>query len=314
MINTAALWTTGLLLALSVICVKQLTALGLVPIFIACMRALSATVLLTAFGLRGLRHSLKHHWKFFLVASLIGFTLPQLIIFSAVPHVGTGPAALTYAMPLIITFTIVSCLTKQRPTVGQIALLTLIFVGALVFLYQPDMLPSGKVDSAWIIILLLAPISIGAANVYRSFYWPKGLRITHAALLTNLFSTLSYFLVMPAIPMDTQVLLSTNASAWLWLVGLMLCNALGQLLLFFLQQNARPAFIGQIGSITAFFGGVLAWLVDNTSYTLFTFFGSVMILVGVFIFSRDQLASERREKAEKTAVLNNPPAATLTCK
>ncbi len=286
MLDHFKLWAMGGFLSLSVILAKQLIVLGFHPIYVAMLQAAGSTLFLASLGITGLLASLRSKFQYYLWASALGFTIPQLVVFYSVEYVGASVAALAYAFPLFITFFLSALISKTRPAVKPVVFMLGAFIGGLLYLYKPDVLDFNADQIEWLILLCIAPVVISIANVYRSTHWPSGVPVYQVALLTNAFSLGSYSLFavyeLPALP-DFN---SLTPVAYLSIVIFMLIAALGQYLLFSLQKSATPAFVSQTGSIATLCGGILGFLFFQESYQITTLLGSLLIFVGVAGFSR----------------------------
>lgn len=296
MTNHLKLWTMGGALALLVVLAKQLTLIGIHPIHLAMLQSLGSMVFLAIFGTKGLLTSLRTQYRYYLIASVLGFTIPQLVVFYSVEHVGASVTALAYTFPLFLTYFLSHFVEKSGFSAKTLICVLSAFSGSMLFLYKPDVLNFNDEQLGWMVLLAIAPIAISLANIYRSRYFPVGVPIFHIALLTNTFSFLTYLLisrqVSPALPNVDLI----QPSQYMTLLFFMAIAAVGQLLLFSLQKTAPPSFVGQTGSITAFFGGILGFVFFQESYQLTTLVGSLLIISGVTGFSRQQTSPPKKFK------------------
>ncbi len=312
--NFLKLWGLGLTLAVIVAMSKALTTSGFHPMHIALLQAASSSVILGFFGLPDIRAALKRHWRYFVIASLLGFTLPQLIVFSTAQHLGVGIASLTYALPLLVTWLLSLALGLETFKVRHLLVLTVVVLGTVLFLLQPNTLSDSQwvtSDNAlWLAVLVLVPLSLGMANIYRVQFWPASLPILHVAFMTNVFSTVSYLILLPALGEQSFSSIQLSGSSFLNLNGLLLMAMIAvlgganQLLLFSLHRTAAPVFISQIGSVTTLCGGLLGFLVYQETYTTQTLLASLLILAGVMTYSR-----MKTDKADLSASRQHTTAA-----
>ncbi len=288
MSNNIKLWIMGSFLSLSVVIAKQLIMAGVHPIHLAMLQAAGSTIFLAFMGTKGLTTSIRSKLSYYLIASLLGFTIPQLVVFHSVEYVGASVAALAYAFPLFITFLLSHLITRSEFKAKPFIYMVCAFLGSIVYLYKPDVLSFTREQLIWLVLLSLAPFTISIANIYRSREWPKRVPVYQVALLTNAFSLFTYAFFaaykMPDLP-------DVNSFGFLntvFVLAFMVIAAKGQYLLFSLQKTASPMFIGQTGSITALCGGVLGFIVFKESYQFSTLLGSLLIVFGVAGFSRQQ--------------------------
>jgi len=285
--HTVMLWTMALALALVILISRRLMEGGMHPLHLALAQALGSFLCLLAVRRGALppRPVVRRHAPYFVWASLLGFTLPNLLIFSAVPHTGVGLATLAHTMPLIVGYLIALGMRVEPFHPRKMAFLALTFFGATVFAATRLGLAENTI-TYWHGLLFLAPVAIGAANVYRSMAWPAPLRPTEVALTTTLTATLTFTAIALFYPAQTPLNFFLEPDH-LTLLGIFMALAgLGQLLLFHLQEAAGPVFIGQTGAIVALFGGLLGFVFFGETYTAVTLLGSLIIILGVFNYCR----------------------------
>lgn len=304
--NHLKLWSLGVMLAITVTLATLLIQEGFHPAVLSLVQAAGSVLILYLWQAPKLNHrslihvaslqhfvqissSVKKHWHYFFIASLLGFTIPNLIVLFSADAMGVGIASLAYALPIIFAYGVTVLIGDDKLHRYKVGTLAMISIGTLIYLYQPSLLKQGSVSWAWLVLLLIAPLSVGIANVYRGRYFPKEVPIPQVALLTNAFSVFSYLLLMP-FTFEIPMMISNEHVAIL--IGLAGLGALSQLTLFSLQRTASPVFIGQIGSITALFGGLLGAMLFGEVIHFNTAIGAFIILLGIVSFSR--LSNVRR--------------------
>lgn len=280
--NVVMLWLMALALAVVILVSRHLMAHGLHPLHLALIQALGSflSILAVRRGAMPSRAMLRSNARYFGWASLLGFTLPNLIVFTAVPHTGVGLATLAHTMPLVVAYFIALGLRVESFHTGKMLFLAVTVAGAVLF--GLTRLGVGGGITPWHGLLFLAPFSIGIANVYRSMAWPAGRRPTEVALATTLVATLTFTVLAMALPVQTPLAFFFDMKHLALLALFMGLAGLGQLLLFHLQDTAGPVFIGQTGALVALFGGVLSFVFFGERYTAVTLLGSLLIILGVY--------------------------------
>jgi len=281
--NVVMLWCMALALALVILISRQLMAHGLHPLHMALIQALGSFVSILAVrrGALPALATLRNRASYFGWASLLGFTLPNLIVFTAVPHTGVGLATLAHTMPLVVAYFIALSLRVESFHPRKMLFLAVTVAGATLFAATRLGAGSGGF-TPWHALLFLAPVAIGIANIYRSVAWPQGLRPTEVALATTLVATLTFTLLALLLPVHTPLAFFVDTRHAGLLLLFMALAGLGQLLLFHLQEAAGPVFIGQTGALVALFGGVLGFVFFGETYTAVTLLGSLLIILGVY--------------------------------
>lgn len=291
--NTLLLWLTGFSLAIVVLISKQAVQAGMHPIHFAFLQALGSFIFIFVFSAKKMVSisTIKKRFNYFLIASLLGFTLPQLIIFSAVSHVGVGIASLSYSLPLVVAYLISINMRLEFFERKKFLFLLMTVIGTIVYLFKSDYLPGLTENNIWNYIIILVPISLGVANVYRTVKWPSEMTPSSIALIASLFSLVTYFFISILMQTDLSYVLTLDYSIIALLIVQMAFAGLGQLLLFKLQKSAGPVFIGQTGSIVTLFGGVLGYLVYHEIYAYNSLIGSILIIIGVHYYSKLKFAN-----------------------
>ncbi len=292
--NVIMLWLMALALAIIILISRQLMSHGLHPLHMALIQALGSflSILVVRRGTFPALSRLRQGARYFGWASLLGFTLPNLVVFTAVPHTGVGLATLAHTMPLVVAYFIALVLRVESFHGGKLLFLAVTVAGAALFAATRLGSGSGGV-TLWHGLLFLAPVSIGIANIYRSVSWPEGLRPTEVALATMLAATVIFVVLAIILPVHTPLVFFLDVKHLLLLTIFMALAGLGQLLLFHLQEAAGPVFIGQTGALVALFGGILGFLFFGETYTAVTLLGSLLIILGVYKYCQISAVSAR---------------------
>ena len=244
--NAAMLWSMAASITLSLLLTRYLQAEGLHPIHAALIQACGCFLVVALFDRPSLRPLLRRDaLTYFAIASLIGFTIPRLVVATAVTHTGVGLTTLAFTLPLVVTYGIAIAIRVESFDRMRFAFLTITLLGALI--YVSTRLEAVSVELGWVAILLMAPLTLGIANVYRSMAWPADLPPTAVALATALFSLISYMGILVLNPVSTPLPLFTEGHHQLALLLFMLAAGFEQRLIFKLQRSAGPVYIGQAG-------------------------------------------------------------------
>ena len=221
-----------------------------------------------------------HSIEYYLVAAFVSVAAANLLLFSAIPHVGAGFVALIISLPPLLTYLGALMLRMERfyliRALGVVAAL----FGAGVLAIHKLSAPESSVF--WILVALCGPVLLAIGNIYRSLRWPDnasssalapGVLVT-AVLLLGLFSALSDFSV--AIPLDDWLPLGLIAvQAWVFA---------GQfLLLFLLQKTGGPVLLSLLGAVGAVVGVPIAIFLQGERPPEGLFLGATLIAIGVVL-------------------------------
>lgn len=291
--NAAMLWGMAATITASLLLLRQLETHGLHPVHAALFQAIGCTVAIAAFDRRALRclPKRKDGLVYFIVASLLGFTVPRLVVSSVVSHTGVGLATLAFTMPLVVTYGIAVATKLEAFDRQKFALLGVTLAGAL--LYVGTRIDGMAAGGMWIALLMLAPLSLGIGNIYRSTAWPEALRPTTAALATSVCALITYLAIATVAPVTTPIAFFEDGTRIALLLVFMAAAAVGQMLLFHLQHAAGPVYIGQAGALVVLLGGITGFLVFGEQYSLLAFAGSLLIVFGVTTYCRERTAASK---------------------
>ncbi|TIW72767.1 MAG: DMT family transporter, partial [Mesorhizobium sp.] len=165
---------TGGLLGMTLPFGKLATAAGVPAMVWAFIISVGAGgVLLLALLLRGERIRLTpHKLRYFFVTAAISYAIPNLLMFSAIPHLGAGYTGIMFTLSPVITLVFSILLGVRRPNLLGVIGIAVGFVGAvMVALTRGE--AGQAADYFWVAIGLLIPVSLAAGNIYRTVDWPE---------------------------------------------------------------------------------------------------------------------------------------------
>lgn len=242
------LLATGGLLGLNFPLGRAAGAAGVHGLVWAVLIATAAALVLGGLVLRRPHPGNPAHLRYFLVTAILAFGLPNALLFSAIPHLGSGYTALFYTLSPMLTAGFAALAGLGRPKPAELLGIALGLAGAVLVVSgrgeigRPAPLP-------WLAAGLLVPVSLAVGNVYRSVAWPRGADPLWLAAGSNAVAALVLALV-------TLATLGPGAFAPLAAVPrLALAQAaagsLMFLLFFRLQRSGGPVTLSQIGTVAA---------------------------------------------------------------
>lgn len=278
---------TGALLGLALPFGKIATETGVPPVVWAfVISAGGGGAILAAMLAGGQRIRLTaHKLRYFFITAAITYALPNLLLFSVMPHVGAGYAGIMYTLSPIVTMMLSILFGVRKPNLLGILGIAIGFVGALMVATTRGQL--GEPASLfWVALALLIPVSLACGNVYRTADWPKDASPLELAVGSNLaaaFILLAGLALMPglgAIGTLADVPLVTGAQ--------IVSSALMFVFFFRLQVVGGPVYLSQIGYVAAAIGLFSGTLFLGERYGLFTWLGAVIVAVGVIVTTKAQ--------------------------
>jgi len=278
---------TGGLLGLTLPFGKLATAAGVPAMVWAFVISLGAGgVLLCVLLLRGQRIRLTaHKLRYFFVTAAVSYALPNLLMFSAIPHLGAGYTGIMFTLSPVVTLVFSILLRVRRPNMLGISGIAVGFVGAVMVAATRG--EAGQpADMFWVVVGLLIPVSLAAGNIYRTVDWPEGtgpieLAVgSHLAAATLLLAgILALFGIKAFAPLGGVPLV----------VIAQVASASAMFAFFFrLQAVGGPVYLSQIGYVAAAVGLFAGTIFLGEHYQLLTWAGAAIITAGVFITTKAQ--------------------------
>ncbi|MBZ9978765.1 DMT family transporter [Mesorhizobium sp. BR-1-1-10] len=278
---------TGGLLGLTLPFGKLATAAGVPAMVWAFVISLGAGgVLLGVLLARGQRIRLTPpKLRYFFVTAAVSYAVPNLLMFSAIPHLGAGYTGIMFTLSPVITLVFSILLGVRRPNMLGVSGIAVGFVGAVMVAVTRG--EAGQpADLFWVVTGLLIPVSLAAGNIYRTIDWPEGTGPIELAVGSHLASA-AMLLV------GILTLLGGKAFVQLGAVPLIvvaqMASASAMFAFFFrLQAVGGPVYLSQIGYVAAAVGLFAGTIFLGEHYQLLTWVGAVIITAGVFITTKAQ--------------------------
>lgn len=226
-----------------------------------------------------------HRLRYFAIAAAISYAIPNLLMFSAIPHLGAGYTGIMFTLSPVMTLVFSLLLRVRRPNFLGIAGIAVGFVGAAMVATTRG--EAGQpADPVWIAAGLLIPVSLAAGNVYRTRDWPPGAGTIELAVGSHLASA-----AMMAVGM--AVFGGWGAAVELsgipWAAALQVAASSAMFAFFFrLQVVGGPVYLSQIGYVGAAVGLLAGVVFLGERYGAVTWIGAVVIAAGVFLTTRAQ--------------------------
>ncbi len=278
---------TGALLGLTLPFSKIGTAAGVPAIVWAFLISFGAgIVLLAAVIARGERPRLTaHKMRYFFITAAVSYAIPNLLMFSAIPHLGAGYTGIMFTLSPVITLLLSLLSGVRRPNLLGIAGIAVGFVGAVMVAWTRG--EAGQPAALfWVMIGLLVPVSLGLGNIYRTADWPAGTGPIELAVGSHLAAAAMLF---------AATLMITGAPAFEtlanvpWVAAAQVVSAAAMFAFFFrLQAVGGPVYLSQIGYVAAAVGLISGTLYMGERYQALTWLGALVIVIGVVMTTRAQ--------------------------
>ena len=278
---------TGGLLGLTLPFGKIATDAGVPAIVWAFVISLGAGgVLLAALLLRRERISLNaHKLRYFFVTATISYALPNLLMFSVMPHVGAGYTGIMFTLSPVITLVLSIILGVRRPNLLGVAGIAIGFAGAVMVAATRG--EAGEPAALiWVAIALLIPLCLASGNIYRTIDWPEGTGPIELAVGSHLAA--AAMLLVGIATLDGVVSLGQLAELPLVVVAQMASASAMFVFFFRLQAVGGPVYLSQIGYVAAAVGLISGTLFLGERYQALTWIGALVIVAGVAMTTKAQ--------------------------
>ena len=283
---------TGALLGLTLPFGKMATQNGVPAMLWAFVISCGAggVLLLVLLARRRLFDLTAHRLRYFIIAAAISYAIPNLLMFSAIPHLGAGYAGIMFTLSPVITLVLSILLGVRRPSLLGILGIAVGFVGAVLVALTRGQ-AERPADLFWVVIGLLIPVSLAAGNIYRTYDWPKDTGPIELAAGSHLAAALMLLAGLIALGEGGSFSLLPHVP---WLVVAQIASASTMFAVFFrLQAVGGPVYLSQIGYVAAAVGLASGVLFLGEHYRLLTWLGAVIIVVGVIMTTRAQSSNPR---------------------
>jgi len=278
---------TGALLGLSLPFGKLAAEGGLPAILWAFVISAGAgTVLLVALLARGERPRLTlRKLRYFVIAAAVSYALPNLLMFSAIPHLGAGYTGIMFTLSPVVTLVFSILLGVRRPNRLGMLGIAVGFLGAvLVALTRGE--AGQPADLFWIGAGLLIPVSLAVGNIYRTLDWPEGTGPVELAVGSHLAAALMLLAGLFATGQGPVIVMLGHVPL---LVLAQVAAAAAMFPFFFrLQQVGGPVYLSQIGYVAAAVALIAGTAFLGEHYQLLTWIGALIIGAGVVLTTRAQ--------------------------
>jgi len=278
---------TGALLGLSLPLGRIATDAGVPGIVWAFVISFGAGGLLWAvMKLKGFRfHLTAHKLRYFSIVALVSYAIPNLLMFSAISHLGAGYTGIMYTLSPIVTLIFSIMLGVRRPNALGITGIVVGFVGAVMVAMTRG--EAGQPAALfWVAMGLLVPVSLAVGNIYRTWDWPGDTGPTELAVGSHLAAAVMLLAGIFALQGGGTLPLLGQVP---WIVAAQAVSAAVMFPVYFrLQAVGGPVYLSQIGYVAAAVGLFSGTLFLGEHYQGLTWVGALVIVAGVFITTKAQ--------------------------
>lgn len=220
--------------------------------------------------------------EYYAVSALVGVAGPNLVFFSAIPHVGASFVALIISLPPLLTYAGALALRMERFQMIRATGVAAALAGAC--LLAARKLSTPDADTFWILIALGGPILLAIGNLYRTLRWPEG--VSADALAPGMLVAAAAMLLGTGLLPGLSLAVPVDQSLPLVLIALQSAVFAGMfLLLFMLQKTGGPVLLSLLGSVGALVGVPVAIFLQGEAPPEALIPGAALIATGVALLT-----------------------------
>jgi drug/metabolite transporter (DMT)-like permease len=251
----------------------------------------SASALLTVLAVTGRRlGGSGRHLRYYLTSGVISYAVPNLLLFTVIPHLGAGLASIMFTLSPIVTLVLATVLRLRRPTLLGSVGIAVGFLGAILIVQSKGEI-GRPAEPLWLGLAIVVPVALAVGNIYRTVDWPPGADGLELAAGTNLASALVLGLVGPALlgTFPVEGVLNVPLLAFAQVAA----SAVMFVMFFRLQAVGGPVYLSQIGYVGAAVGLASGSLMLGERYGGLTWSGGAVIAAGVAMTTLAQRRGSR---------------------
>ena len=229
-------------------------------------------------------------YRYAAISAVISNVIPLVLTFAAIPHIGSGLAAILVATSPVTTAILSMALRVRPPSPLGLAGIAVGLAGAVTIIIARNA-GFGAGETRWLLLAALIPVFLGAGNVYRTVGWPRG------AGPMRLGSTINLAAVLPlaALAWATGGLNLAPLAAIPAIVASQLMASTVMYLTFFrLQAVGGPTYLSQIGYVGAAVGVGIGVSLLGERYPPMVWAGIAVVALGIALTTLAQAGAARR--------------------
>ncbi|MCB1380375.1 MAG: DMT family transporter [Alphaproteobacteria bacterium] len=227
--------------------------------------------------------------RFAAISGMISNVIPLFLTFAAIPHIGSGLAAILVACSPVTTAMLSMILRVRPPSPLALSGVAVGLAGAImIILARNASFDTG--ESHWLFLAVLIPVFLGVGNVYRSIGWPRGAGPMRLGAMVNLSAVLPLLVVAYWWGgMDLAPLVGVP-----WLVAAQITASTIMYLTYFkLQDAGGPTYLAQLGYVAAVLSVAVGIVFLGETYPASVWAGVAVVAAGIALTTLAQSQAAR---------------------
>ena len=234
----------------------------------------------------------RSHLKFYFVCGNSGTLLPNVVMFSAAPHITVGAMSMIISMVPLLTYLQSLLVRIDRPSLGR---LSGILLGALAIalLVLPGSDDTSSSAPLWIALALIIPFSFGFESVYVAVRRPP--KTDSITLVAGMLLAGGAMLAPIVLLTDTALPLYPPWGTVEWAtVGMVMCNVASYSLFLYLIALSGPVFAVQSSYFVTLFGILWGMLIFGEHHPVWFWLALGLLFAGMALVKARPVGSSAR--------------------
>ena len=228
----------------------------------------------------------RQHLRYFTVVAFVSYALPNALIFTAIPHLGSAYAAILFTLSPMFTVVLSFLAGLRAPQRLELCGIAIGFVGTVLVASARGEV-GRAVEWLWIAVGVFVPFSLAIGNVYRTLDMPKDTSPLVLAVGSNAVATIMLLALAWATGSLEKIPILATVPG---LVIIQVLASAAMLALFFrLQVVGGPVTLSQIGTVSAAIGVIAGTAGLGERYPAIVWVGIAIIAVGITLTVRARM-------------------------
>ena len=234
----------------------------------------------------------RSHLKFYFVCGNSGTLLPNVVMFSAAPHITVGAMSMIIAMVPLLTYVQSLLVRIDRPSLGRLSGILLGAV-AIALLVLPGGDDASSSAPMWIAIAIIIPFAFGFESVYVAVRRPP--ETDSITLVAGMLLAGGAMLAPIVLLTDTALPLYPPWGTVEWAtVGMVMCNVASYSLFLYLIALSGPVFAVQSSYFVTLFGILWGMLIFGEQHPVWFWLALGLLFAGMALVKARPVGSSAR--------------------
>jgi drug/metabolite transporter (DMT)-like permease len=241
------------------------------------------------------------HLRQYCIVATIGIVAPDILYYSAAPHLSAGILSITVSTVPLFTYLFMWMLRFEKLVVKR-AFGIVLGMAAILLLILPDHGLSGEDANFWILLVVICAVLYAAQNVYISEWITDDLNIRELLCGSTIVSVLFLFPATALLGHGVPVSWIFSRAGWA-ITALAIVSVAAYTIYFHTIKIAGPVFASQCAYIVTVSGVLWGIAIFSERHSLWVWLSVFVLMIGLALVS-----PSKRGPVEKSAQLTDSPS------